>query len=318
MFSSLKLSPCWMALGTVLLLGAGCGKPNDHWPANKSPHVLVSFAPLHCFAANVAGEDAAVLSLLPVGSGPHDYNPTSQDMHKVRGADLFFINGLGLDEHFAVKLRDRSANPKLPLIELGEMVPNKIPVSTADIVDDGHGHVHGEFDPHVWLGIPEAIVMVEGIRDQLKKTAPAKAPEYDRRAADYSQRLRKIHEEGKAQLADVKQEDRKLVAFHDSLRYFARAYDLNVVGFIQVQPGVAPEVARITKLINRCKQENVRVVAVESQFSRETAERLFKDMPDVKIIEIDPLETAAREEFGPDYYERKMKANIDNLAKALK
>src|SRR5439155_6981464 len=88
------------ALG-VALSATGCGQPaNKIWPEGKSPRVLVSFAPLYSFVANVAGDDAAVLTLLTT-TGPHEYQPTSQDTLKLRQADLFFINGLDLDESFA-------------------------------------------------------------------------------------------------------------------------------------------------------------------------------------------------------------------------
>jgi ABC-type Zn uptake system ZnuABC Zn-binding protein ZnuA len=320
-------------LAGIAVTALGCGQPpGPVWPDGKSPRVLVSFAPLYCFAANVAGDDAAVLTLLKT-TGPHEYQPTSQDTLKLRQADLFFINGLELDENFANKLKDNSGNAKLKLIELGERLKTKIPLSEEDKKQEaagheGHHHKHGEFDPHVWLGLPEAIAMVEIIRDELKEIDPAHAAGYDQRAGNYIEQLRKLHRDGKDALGRVKKEGRKLIAFHDSLRYFARAFDLDVIGVMEMRPGIAPDPSYFKKLVDLCKQHDIRVIAVEPQYPQEAAQRLLegigkRGVTHAKLVEIDPLETAAPEDFsaehgsGRDFYVRKMKTNLDRLQEQL-
>lgn len=315
----------------TLITATGCGQPAQKiWPEGKSPRVLASFAPLYCFVANVAGDDAAVMTLLKT-TGPHEYQPTSQDTLKLRDADLFFINGLELDERFAERLKENAGNPRLKLIELAEQLKTKIPMTAEDkqkeaAGHEGHHHKHGEFDPHVWLGLPEAIAMVEIIRDELKAKDPARAAGYDQRAADYAAELRKLHEEGKTALANVK--DRKLVAFHDSLRYFARSFDLDIVGVMELRPGIAPDPAYFRKLVDLCKKDHIRVIAVEPQYPTSAAQQLLegigKEGGKVQLVEIDPLETAAPEDFsaehgnGRDFYVRKMRGNLERLKDALK
>src|SRR5690242_17426859 len=92
------------ALAAVLpLLILGCGRTDPKgedslWPANHAgPKVVVSFAPLYCFATNVAGDDAVVKDVMTT-TGPHDFEPTEKDVRLVTKADLFFVIGLGLDE----------------------------------------------------------------------------------------------------------------------------------------------------------------------------------------------------------------------------
>ena len=326
-----------LGFGTVLVASGvlllGCGKSQPVWPEGKSPRLLTSFPPVYCFVANVAGDDAAVLTLLKT-TGPHDYQPTPQDTLKVREADLFFINGLELDEHFANRLKGNSGNPRLPVIELGERVPNRIALGHEKEekgAGDAHGHhhEHGEFDPHVWLGVPEAIAMVEVIRDELKKVDPPHADGYDRRAAAYVAKLKKIHDDGKAAFQGVKESDRKLIAFHDSLRYFARSFGIEVAGVMEMRAGIAPDPNEFRKLVETCKIKNVRVIAVEPQYSHEAADRLREGVvtaggAGLRIVEIDPLETAQPEDFsaahegGKDFYERKMTENVNKLRDAWK
>src|SRR5215204_157592 len=86
------LFACAIGFITVALPGCG-GIPDDGWPKDKpGPKVAVSFAPLYCFAVNVAGDDAVVRNLL-TSSGPHHFQPTDRDARLLRRADLFFVNG---------------------------------------------------------------------------------------------------------------------------------------------------------------------------------------------------------------------------------
>lgn len=321
------------ALAVVFLVASGCGEPGKPiWPEGKSPRVLVSFAPLYCLVANVAGDDAAVKTLLKT-TGPHEYQPTSQDTLQLRHADLFFINGLTLDDNFAHRLKDNSGNSKLKLIELAEQLKTRIRFTPEEkqreqAGHEGHHHKHGEYDPHVWLGVPEAIAMVEMIREELKERDPTHAAGYEERATKYIAELRQLHKDGKAALANVSKPNRKLIAFHDSLRYFARSFDLDVVGVMELRPGIAPDPSYFRKLVDLCKTQNIHVIAVEPQYPQTAAQQLLEGIAKVggakpKLVEIDPLETAAPEDFsaehgnGRDFYVRKMKANLDRLKESL-
>jgi len=314
-------------LAAVCLSLAGCSKPDDPWKDAHGKRIMTSFVPLYCFAANVAGDDATVHCLLTT-TGPHDYHPVIKDALQLRGADVFFINGLDLDTDLAKRLADNSGNKNLKLVDLSKECAALKPklLSAVEDEDDkgkegGHHH-HGDFDPHVWLGIPEAIILTQCIRDELVKIDPEHKAGYEKRAADYVARLQKIGEDGKKALADKK--DHNIVAFHDSLQYFARSFDLKVVASIEGMAGQEPDPGRLTQLVKVCQRDKVRVIAVEPQYPRNTAatalltELKNRGVADVVFAEVDPIETAEPDDLKPDYYEKKMRENIENLAKALK
>src|SRR5262249_29150094 len=118
--------------------------------------------------------------------------------------------------------------------------------------------------------------------------------------------------------------NRKVIATHESLAYFARCFDLEIVGSIQPRPGVEPDPATVNHLTEFCKKEQVRVIAVEPQYSQGSAETLIRQVQaqdkdiTVERVEVDPLETAPPTQLDAGYYVRRMKANIDNLAKHLR
>jgi zinc transport system substrate-binding protein len=306
----------------------GCSPPEDPWKnvPGGQPRVLVSFAPLYCFAKAVGGPDVAVLSLM-TGTGPHDHRPTPDDMIAANKADLFLLNGLALDDSM-IKVANGSGNSRKDLVQkLGEAIPEsqRIPVSGAP-----HSHgpgvkcdcCNGEFDPHVWLGIDEAVLMVNRIAELLeaREKDPARKPGYRERADAYVKKLRELHAYGKAAFKGKK--NLKFVTNHHSFRYFARSFGLEVVDSIQMQPGVDPDGAQLARLVEICKREQVRVIGVEPQYSRGAAETLQRNLnqalPDLAVIELDPIETAPPDQLSPDYYLKRMQANIDNLAKHLR
>src|SRR5262249_20993405 len=103
----------WLAAAGVVLvlLGAwaGCTPVRPVWPEGPERRVVLSFPPLYSFAKNVAGDDAHVLCLLTT-HGPHDYPYDPKDLIPLRTADLFLVNGLGLDEDFSEKLKNNCGN----------------------------------------------------------------------------------------------------------------------------------------------------------------------------------------------------------------
>jgi zinc transport system substrate-binding protein len=321
----------WQRLGWCVSLSlmitssfSGCRKAEDVWPTHGKKRVLASFPPLYCFAKNVAGNDADVRCLLTT-QGPHDFSPTSNDVLVARKADLILINGLGLDEWVTKMLK----NGRGKLVEVAEAIPEDQlkrmaePAATSGEKHEGHDHKHGEQDPHVWLGPPQARLMTLAIAAKLGEIDSVNKKSYDDRAQVYCRELEKLYEHGKAAFKDKK--SRNIIATHDSLQYFADAFGLKVVDSIQPRAGIEADARKLTGLVKICKEQKVNVIAVEPQYPKSHAESLKKELANngvtVELVEVDPLETAptAADKADPDpaYYMQRMYRNIDNLAKAL-
>jgi ABC-type Zn uptake system ZnuABC Zn-binding protein ZnuA len=229
------------ATAALLVALAGCGKRENPWAGLPGPpRVMVTFPPLDCFVRNVAGDRAGVMCLCTT-KGPHDYAFSIDECMKLKDADLFFSNGLGLDDHFADRMTGNSGNPRLRSRKLGDELPERLRRKGEN--DHGHHHHHGPgeehhhhgiWDPHAWLGVPQAIEMVKHIRDDLKAVDPQGAAIYDENARIYIDKLKKLHEEGKKELAGLKT---PVVTFHEAMAYFADSYGLKVVGSINPEGG---------------------------------------------------------------------------------
>lgn len=316
-----------VGFSAIFSLLVGCSGAPNFWeearPGQKK--VLVSFPPLYCIAHAVVGDDAYVLSLLTT-HGPHDYDGGPTDPLKVRDADLVIFNGLSLDDAFVEKMLRNRAHPPVVSLNVGETLEK---VDHAMLLhDEGHMHAdgqihkHGEHDPHIWLGPPQAIAMTKIIAARMIEIDPAHKQGYQDRAEKFIVELQKLEEHGREAFKGKKN---SIVTMHGSLHYFAKAFDLEIAGTIQTKPGADPDAATLAKLVHLCQEKQVKVIAIEPQYSRSQAQTLqsnLKGKLDVRIVEIDPLETApipAGKRYNPDpgYYLSKMRDNIDTLARAL-
>jgi ABC-type Zn uptake system ZnuABC Zn-binding protein ZnuA len=314
-------------LGLAALAGAasmlGCGAVGTApWKAQRV-HVLATIAPLACFAQNVGGDHIEVKCLC-LKSGPHEYEYDVQDNLLLRDADVFFAVGLGLDDKFADKMATHSRNGRLRYLQLGSRLPENLKLHDEDDKQPGKEqdkHEHGEFDPHVWLGVPQVKAMVAMIRDELKKADPAHAEDYEANAKRYTESLDRLLADGKNQLKDKK--NLKIIAFHDSLAYFAKSFGVQIAGTIELAPGAEPGANKLADLVKLCKDQDVRVIAVEPQYPTTTSAKTLRDNLQsrgfsVKMVEVDPLETAEPSQLEePRWYENKMRTNIEELARAL-
>ncbi|MBX7106287.1 MAG: zinc ABC transporter substrate-binding protein [Gemmataceae bacterium] len=313
---------------TLLFVAVGCAASPDPWGGATNTKVLAYFPPLYSLAATVAGDDAKVMSLIKQ-VGPHHFDPTAHDARALARADMFLTVGLGLDDIVAKKLTSAVGNSKLKTVALGERLPKESLREGACEhckragKDHAHEHNHGEveYDPHVWLGPGEAAQFATMIGTELAAADPAHAAGYKARAAALVDRLTKLQDDGRKQLA-AKSEKAKLISFHDSLHYFARGFGAEVVDSIEA-PGQEPSPKKIAALVDACKKSGARLIAVEPQYSTHSGARVLLDELkragiNAAFVEIDPMETADSTDLTADWYERKMKTNLANLAAALK
>lgn len=321
----------FLALPSLVLsvFHSGCGRAEDPWKdvPGGAKRVLVSFPPLYCFAKQVAGPHAKVLCLA-VTVGPHHFEPTTDDALKASKADLILYNGLGLDDEKIKRLASSAGKrPDVRGVGPEALKHAEREIFHAEKTKHGdHWHAAGT-DPHVWLGLDEAAGMVRVICRALQRVDAVNNDDYEKRAEAYLARLKALRAEGQKKLAGRKG---KIVTTHDSLRYFARNFELTILGNIQIQPGIEADLSRLPELVELCGKHHPErvVITTEPQYPPQSAKSLEKELRrkggNVAVAEVDTLETAdadklLRDPANPeaDYYLEVMRRNIDNLAKAL-
>jgi len=297
-------------LGVVVLALAACQEK----PKVEPPRTLVvaSFSTLADFTRQVAGDRAEVVSLVPTGVEPHDWEPSPADVARVEKAAVFVYNGAGFDAG-AARLA-RTAAGKAIVVE----ATAGLSLLTADLPGhDTHTHAKAkaEPDPHVWLDPLLARGQVEAIRAGLAKADPANAAHYATRAVNYTTRLNALHETLGTGLADCAR--REIVVSHAAFAYLAKRYGLLQVPVMGISPEAEPSPAELARVVRLVRKLKAKVIFFETLVSPKLAETLAAEVG-AKTLVLNPLEglTADEAKAGKDYV-AVMEDNLKNLRIAL-
>jgi ABC-type Zn uptake system ZnuABC Zn-binding protein ZnuA len=263
--------------------------------------VLTSFLPMEIFTRNVVGDAPGVTveSMLPASMGcPHDYALTPGDMRKISSADLFVVNGFGMEDFLGEPVR--RANPKILTVETARGV---LPI---------HGeHGHGNANPHTWVSPRNAILQVREIEKALSAARPVSAGAFRRNADAYVSRLSALAEEFETAAKTFRR--RNIVTFHNVFGYLARDLGLTVVGEIETAPGQEPSAGEIRNLTRTIRERSVPVVFSEPQYSPKLAEALAREAG-IPVRVLDPVATGSP---ALTAYEDAMRRNLSTLKEAL-
>ncbi|MBY0227903.1 MAG: metal ABC transporter substrate-binding protein [Gemmataceae bacterium] len=318
-------------LALALACVVGCGTSGDPWEGTEKKRVVVTIPPLAAWVHEVGGDQVAVRMLCDK-TGPHGYQADPRELAAFKSNDLFLSIGLGLDDNITRRLVGQYRRKQADPVKLGLSLPafhdkdKKVPVlldAEAHHHDEAGGephHDHGKHDPHVWLGVPEAVLLVEAIRDELARLDPDHAADFKKNAEDCVGKLKALEKEGKALVA--KKKSRKFIAFHDSFRYFARSFGLEQADAMQLAADSSTP-GKVAKIVEKCRKEGIRAITVEPQFATGTAKTVKDELgkhKELTLVEVDPLETGdakkVAEEKG-DWYLKRMRKNLEALAGAL-
>ena len=260
--------------------------------------ILTTIPPLYSFTKNIAGDIANVENLLPDGAGPHDYAFGPADIKKVTKARIIIKNGLGLEtwlDRLLVSAEENAAAVGHDLF----------------IVDSSTGIDVKDNDPHIWLSPAKAVAQVKNIRDALIRIDTVNAQAYSRNASLYINRLQSLNNEINVAVSTFRR--REFVALHSAFTYFADDYGLNQAAVIQKSPDIKSSPTRIAEVINIIKERDIKAIFSEPGSSHNIVNSIADDLG-LEVHALDTLETGS---LSKDWYENKMRANLEVLRTAL-
>jgi ABC-type Zn uptake system ZnuABC Zn-binding protein ZnuA len=291
------------AVGVAACTGSGGVTPPE--PGSDAVRVVATTTVLADLVAQVGGEHVSVASIVPKGGEVHTFDPSPSDVVHVGEADLVFLNGLGLDDWVGQVVTDAGSDARI--VELGEDLPG---VEYLAGGDDGES-----VNPHLWLDVAYARGYVERIAEALATTDPADAAVYRDGAVAYDARLAELDGEVRDRIGDLPPPNRRIVSFHEAFPYFARAYDLEVVGVIVDAPGQDPSAGEIAALVGEIRSSGARAVFTEAQFSPDLARTVANE---AGVDVVSDLYNDSLGDAPADTYVGMMRWNTDRTVEALR
>ncbi|MFO8109554.1 MAG: zinc ABC transporter substrate-binding protein [Thermoplasmata archaeon] len=257
------------------VLSTGCIDDDD---GEYDLRVAVTIPPQREWVEEIGGNGIKVTVMVPPGSDPHIYEPTSSQMVDVSEADIYFKVGAGME--FEKRWMDTliEYNEEMVIIDGSKGVP------LLDYDHEEHENDHEGDDPHIWLSPVNAKIMINNLLNALTEVDPDNSDIYNENAADYLDRLDSLHEDVEESLHPY--HERKFLIYHPSLNYFAHEYGLIQIGV--EREGQEPGASGLEAVIEQAKEENIRVVFVSPQFDESNA-RTIADEIDGEVITLNPL-----------------------------
>jgi ABC-type Zn uptake system ZnuABC Zn-binding protein ZnuA len=272
------MRPLALAAVLLVLLVAGCG--DDDGGSGGSVSAVATTTQVADLVRNVAGARVDLDGILPPNADPHDYEPRPSDAAALADADVVFRSGGDLDG-WLDELIDSA----------GGDADEETLMDSVEPIEGGHDHdedehageeAHagdGERDPHWWQDPRNAILAVAAIRDALIAADPDGRAGYERRAAAYTRRLRALDERIAECIGSVPSAKRKLVTTHDALGYFAKRYDVEVIGAVipSLSTQAQPSARDVNELVDQIRAEGVEAIFPEAAVSQKLEQAISRE-----------------------------------------
>jgi ABC-type Zn uptake system ZnuABC Zn-binding protein ZnuA len=265
-------------------------------PALELPTVVVTYSVLAAVVSELVEGVANVVTLIPDGQDPHEFEPSAKDLETINNAAFVVANGLDLEEG----LDDALANAQQAGVNVFYVADH---VTVLDIVDvndhSDHGHVHRgadashgdddhddehgdehidehshSQDPHVWLSphtVREALpALAKAASDALNVDLAAAQLALDGELAALDTELLSL-------FSAI--DNCQLVTGHNELGYFVDRYGCTVVAAIISSTSTNAEAsARNTEfVIDVIKTHSAKVIFTSLGTNPKVAEQVAKE-----------------------------------------
>lgn len=302
-----KIAIIFCALTFMLTsLLTGCSSQKEAPAEEGKLKVVVSFNAMKEFVQAVGKDKVEVSSLIPDGTEPHEFQPTTKDMKALHDAKLFVYNGAGMENWVDTAVKAAN-NPKLISLEATKGI-DLIKLTDPDEIKE-----HGTYDPHTWLSLTCAQIEVQNIAEGLAIADEKNADFYRKNAAAYKKQLQSLLNEYEQKFSKLPAENRKFVTGHAAFAYLCRDLKLEQNSVEDVFASGEPSAQNMAKLVDYCKANNVKTIFVEEAVSPKTSQTLAKEVG-AKTQTIHTLESS---EDGKDYLTL-MQENLDAIYQSLK
>lgn len=280
----------------------GCGAKNDSEPKKARFTIVTSFYPVYIDALqltrDVPGVKVICLTKPQVGC-LHDYQLTPENVKTLSRADLFLINGAGMETFLD---RVKQVRPDLTIVDSSRDLP---------LLTDSHGHEN----PHVWVSPTNKICQIENLTGPLLAADPDYADIYRRNSERYIGELNALARTMQDAVDGASKH--AFVTMHTSLAYLAKDLGLTVTDVIASEHGQEPSAKEVEDCIRLMQQTNTDVIFIEPQYAEKTAQTIAR-ATGAHIYTIDPVVTGEIDADSASDYLTQMKKNAAVLVEALR
>lgn len=255
-----------LALTLVLLLPA-CGMPAPEatLPPEGGVNVMVSILPQQYFWERIGGDRANISVMVPPGFSPATYEPRPSQIEELGAAQIYARIRVPFEEAWMERIA--AANENVLIVDQSEGIERI-----------------GGTNPHIWLSPKLVKIQAQTIYKSLVEVDPSNESFYRANLEAFLADLDELDATIRGALSGL--QNRSLMVFHPAWSYFARDYGLEMIP-IEIE-GSEPSAAEMAALIQTARENNIRVIFAQPEFSTQSAETIAQEI-DGRVLLISPL-----------------------------
>ena len=296
----------------LLLTGAGLTQlyvKEETKQQDSELTVVTSFYPMYIAAMNVIGD-------------------TPADMKLLSGADVFIVNGGGIESFLSDVAADYknlsivNACEGLNLLseeDEGEehahgdahedAAEEHIHGDTEDTHEDGHNH--GDVNAHAWMSIALYKQQVKNILEGLCRIDPKHQDAYESNAKEYLAKLEDLESEQQSLKEELA--GKHIVIFHEAYAYVAEDYDMEISYTMDLDEERQVSAGEVADVMGAIEKNDISVVLAEELYGKDMGDTVERET-DAKVCYLDTL---TRGEYEKDSYLDAMRHNMELLKEAF-
>lgn len=273
MFKNFK--KLFFIIALVLVSMTSCGKadkniedkPAETQNTEGKKTIYASFYPVAEFVKMIAGDKFEVKTIISTSEEPHSFELTSQTMKDLSMADLIAYNGAGM-ESFIDDLKDNvKDDDKFLDLSAG--------LSLLDSSKEGSDMA--SINPHTWLSIKNAKVMVDNVYRKLSSMDPDNEGYYKENLEKILAKFDDLDKKFEDELAKVNDKEKYFVVSHAAFNYLADDYGLKQVAVTGISPEEEPSAKDLKTIADFVKDKNIKTIFFEGKATPKVAKTLAKN-----------------------------------------
>ena len=321
-----RIPKIFALFAALTLFAAACGD-DDSVGSSDAPTIVVTTNILGDVVENLTGGVVEVITIMPVGADPHDFQASAQQVNAMRSAEALIVNGLNFEEGL-LDVIDAAEADGVPVYEAVSAV------STIEFGAKGHGdheghddhddeghddHGHSGDDPHFFTDPARMAEAVHGIAEFLIANVDGiDASALEEAAEMYEGELKALDTEVANLVDSIPESNRVLITNHAVFGYFADRYGLEVAGAIipsgsTLDGTSAGELAELAALI---EMEGVLAIFSDTSASDAVAQALADEVGEVAVVALFTESLGDADSEGATYVDM-VRTNAQRIADAL-
>jgi len=296
-----------MLFTCTILSFTACGSKkveSNNVSSQSKIKVVVTFNAMREIATAVGKDKVDILTIIPDGTEPHDFEPKAKDLENLNNAKIFMYNGFGM-ESWVDKVLQSVDNKKIISVDASKG-SKSINNTTSDEIEE-----HGQYDPHLWLSLKGAKIEAKNIKDALVKADSPNKNYYEKNYNNFVAQIDSLYNEYDKKFENVS--NKSFVTGHAAFAYLCRDFGLKQNSVEDVFAAGEPSAKKLKELTDFCKKNKIKTVFVEDMVSPKVSNALAKEVG----AKVETIHTIESKDDNKDYIQC-MRENLDMIYNSLK